>query len=131
MVDLLGHAAALDHSAPALVHRLAESQISDLSMFLKDLGRAREVVADGDEWFWTFTLTSNVRHSIDATSYSALGKDERSLWDDDGWNSELGRRYLELQAQAVQRGVVIRRIFILETPSLLAHPGLREICDRR
>lgn len=131
VVELLQHAADLHHSAPALAHRLAESEISDLSNFLKDLGRGREVTEGGDGWPWTFTLTASVQQTIDATSYSAQGDKERSLRDDDMWKSELGQDYLELQALAVERGVAIRRIFILENPRLAKHSELLEICEQQ
>ena len=129
ILELVQHAAGVDHSAPELAHRLAESEIRDLSNFLKDLGRGRQVAADDEGWGWTFTLTANAQQTIDATSYIAGGDGIMSLWDDDTWTSENAHVYLALQAQAIQRDVAIRRIFILETLALTNHPDLRRICD--
>jgi hypothetical protein len=129
VLELVQHAAGVDHSAPELAHRLAESEIRDLSNFLKDLGRGREVAADDEGWGWTFTLTNNAQQTIDATSYIASGDNDVSLRDDDIWISELAQRYLDRQAQAIKRGVNVRRIFILETLALADHPGMRLICE--
>jgi len=132
ILELAQYAAEVDYAALPLVHRLAGSEISKLSGFLKDLGRGREVTASDDGWGWTFMLTINVQQSVDATSYIARGGEEvGSLWDDDGWTSEHAQRYLDLQAQAIKRGVAIRRIFVLETLSLAQHPELRRICEEQ
>jgi hypothetical protein len=130
ILELAQYAAEVDQSAPSLAHRLAESEISKLSAFLKDLGRGHEVTADYEGWDWIFTLTSSVQQTIDATSYIASGDNKaNSLWDDNIWTSEQAQRYLNLQAQAIERGISIRRIFILETPKLADHPDLHRICD--
>jgi len=132
ILELAQYAADVDHSAPTLAHRIAQSEIADLSSFLKDLGRGREVTADHDGWGWTLTLASYAQQSVDATSYIARGDTELSrLWDDDGWTSEHARRYLQLQSSAIQRGVAIRRIFILETLELAQHRELRRICEEQ
>ena len=132
VIDILQHAADLNHSSlPALSHQLAQSELSTVSNFIKDLGRGREVAAEGDVWPWMNSLTMSVQKTIDATSYSARGEIEQGLFDDDSWMSELGQRYLDLQERAIQRGVGIRRIFLLETPQLANHPQLREICDQQ
>jgi hypothetical protein len=129
VLTLVQHSADLNRSAPALTHRLAAAEILTVSNFLKDLGRGSEVAADGDGWPWTFILTNNAEATIDATSHMARGGSDEGLWDDDLWTSELGLRYLDLQSQAIQRGVVIRRIFILETWALAENVELRRICD--
>ena len=132
ILELVQYAADVDYSALPLLHQLAESEISKCSNFLKDLGRGREVTADDEGWGWTFTLTTNVQQSVDATSYIARDdKKVSSLWDDDAWTSEHARLYLRLQAQAIKRGIAIRRIFILETLELAEHPELRRICDEQ
>lgn len=131
VMDLVQHAGDLNGSAPALAHRLAESGISEVSNFISDLSGGREVAADGDGWPWTFTLTSSAHETIDATSYSARGDGEQSLWDDDMWTSELGQRYLKVQSEAIQRGVTVRRIFILEEMALAEHAELRNNCDQQ
>jgi len=131
VIELLEHIANLGSSAPPLAYLLAEAEISAASSFIKGLGLGHQVTFEGDNWSWIYTLTNGVRHSIDATSYSARGDSEQSLLDDDMWLSSLGQRYIEMQATAIQRGVTIRRIFVLETPQLAQHPELRRICDQQ
>jgi hypothetical protein len=131
VVELLKHIADLGTSAPTLAHRLAEAEISNASTFIKGLGAGHPVTYEGDNWSWIYTLTNAVEHSIDATSYSARGDSEQGLLDDDMWLSALGQRYIEMQARAIQRGVTIRRIFVLETPQLAQQPVLRRICDQQ
>ena len=131
VVELLKHIADLGTSAPALAHRLADAEISNVSSFIKDLGAGRQVAVDGDNWSWIYTLTNAARHGIDATSYSARGDSDQGLLDDDMWLSPLGQRYMEMQAAAIQRGVTIRRIFVLETPQLAQHAVLRRIGNQQ
>ena len=45
------------------------------------------------------------------------------------WFSDLGARYLDLQRAAVRRGVAVRRIFIIESPTLMTNPELRRILE--
>ena len=44
------------------------------------------------------------------------------------WLSDLGRRYLYHQGEAVERGVKVRRVFILDRSDLLADPNFGKMC---
>jgi hypothetical protein len=131
VVELVQHAADLHHFVPDLALKLAEAEILAASSFIRELGRGSQVAVDNDGWQWTFTLTDSVKQSIDATSYVAWGGNKETVRDDDMWRSEQSQRYLEAQAKAIQRGVAIRRIFVLETMELADHPDLRQICGQQ
>jgi hypothetical protein len=47
------------------------------------------------------------------------------------WTSHLGARYLELQQEATNRGVVIRRLFILDSPEQSRQANLLRIYRRQ
>jgi hypothetical protein len=126
LLQLVAHASELDRAAPDLGRQLAEAEIDRTSAFVQDLVRGRQIVYDGDDWYWCLSLTRSVRASIDATTYLRKQRGD-TLIDDDLWVSELGQRYLHLQAEAVQRGVTVRRIFIVEDAELTGHPHVRQL----
>src|SRR5262249_1809479 len=47
------------------------------------------------------------------------------------WSFELGHRYLDAQREAVRRGVVIRRIFVLEQGTLADDARIRKMRDQQ
>jgi hypothetical protein len=44
------------------------------------------------------------------------------------WSSDLGQRYLEVQRDAIQRDVRIRRVFIMDRAGLASDPRFLEAC---
>jgi hypothetical protein len=46
------------------------------------------------------------------------------------WTSDYGRRYYELQREAISRGVAIRRIFIIDQPELATDADFLRICQQ-
>ena len=113
--------------APALLFDFAQGEIARMSEFLKEISRGGYVAYDGEDRDWLLGLTRHAQSSIDATSLTAVDAGG-SGFGEGLWSSDLGQRYLEVQRDAVQRGVAVRRVFILDHPDLADEPGLREVC---
>jgi hypothetical protein len=114
VTQLVQHATQIKPGSPALVYGFAQSQIGRMSQFLKELSEGGEVSYDGEDRDWMLGLTTQSQHTIDATSLSTVDAGG-SGFDGGLWTSDLGHRYLELQREAIHRGVVIRRVFILDS----------------
>jgi hypothetical protein len=99
-------------NAPDLIYEIAQSEINRVSRFLKDLGDGSMAFYDGEDRDWMLALTQQAKKSLDAVS---LGMVDAG---DEGhggfWMTDLGRRYLDFQKEAVKRGVRIRRVFVLD-----------------
>ncbi|MEU9286499.1 DUF6879 family protein [Streptomyces sp. NPDC048275] len=92
--------------APAIVQDFVRVEVMRLTALMENLGL--EVVdREGEDHDWIMALTGCAALTIDATSTWA---------DRDLWGSELGARYLRAQHDAIERGVRIRRLFIIEEP---------------
>lgn len=92
--------------------RFARHQVDDLANLLEGLrsGRAEH---EGEDPDWLLGLTQTAGQTIDATSLTSLDQ-HRGFVDEGGfWASDLGMRYLDLQRKAIERGVTIRRLFLL------------------
>lgn len=114
----------------AFLHGVAGTEIGRLSRFLRDLAGGAEIVYPGQDRDWLLALATHARSTIDAISVTAI--DPREKASGGGfWNTDLGRRYLEIQRGACQRGVAVRRIFIVDRPELPADPDFEDICDRQ
>lgn len=94
--------------APVIVQDFVRVEITRLTTLLEDLSQE---VADrvAEDHGWIITLTGCAALTIDATS--TWSEADRDLW-----RSELGARYLSAQRDAIERGVRIRRLFIIEEP---------------
>jgi hypothetical protein len=115
ITQLVRHSTQIEPGSPPLVNEFAESQISRTSQFLKELGEGGVVAHDGEDREWLLELTTQSQHTIDATSLSTVDGGATSFHGG-LWTSDFGRRYLGLQRDAIQqRGVVIRRVFILDS----------------
>ena len=114
ITQLVQHSTQIEPSSPPLVNGFAQSQISRTSQLLKELSEGGVVSHDGEDREWLLELTIQSQHTIDATSLSTV--DAGATGFHGGlWTSDFGHRYLDLQRDAVQRGVIIRRIFILDS----------------
>lgn len=114
VTQLVRHFAQIEPGSPPLVYGFAQLQISRLSQYMKELSDGGEVCYDGEDRDWILGLTMQSQHTIDATSLSTV--DAGSSGFSGGlWTSDLGQRYLEFQREAIDRGVVIRRLFILDS----------------
>jgi hypothetical protein len=113
--------------APALIFDLAQAEIGRMSDFLREVATGGDVTYEGEDRDWLIGLTRHARSTIDATSLTTV--DGGGTGYGDGlWTSDLGHRYLEVQRDAVQRGVVIRRVFVLDRRVSAPDSGLQEIC---
>jgi hypothetical protein len=126
MKRLVQDAARLTGSSPELALLLARSEIDRTALFIRELGEGRATY-DGEDQDWLITLTRQARQTIDATSTTAVDGGGKNF-DDGFWTTSLGQRYLGEQRDAVSRGVAIRRLFILNPPSLAKDPGFKKIC---
>ncbi len=115
ITQLVRHSTQIEPGSPPLIYGFAQSQISRLSQFLKELSEGGAVSFDGEDRDWLLGLTMQSQHTIEATSLSTVDAGGRSFHGG-LWTSDFGRRYLEHQREAIHRGVVIRRIFILDNP---------------
>ncbi len=126
VTQLVQHATQIKPGSPSLVYGFAQSQISRMSQLLKDLSEGGDVSYDGEDQDWILGLTMQSQNTIDATSLSAV--DAGGISFDDGlWTSPLGQSYLECQREAIHRGVVIRRVFILDGAGQTKEPEFLRI----
>jgi hypothetical protein len=126
VTGLLDNAIKLGPALPELVRAVAQSEVTSTSQFLKQLSDG-DATYDGEDRDWLLNLARNVTATIDATSTATIDGNG-SGFDEGFWVNDLGLRYLEAQAKAVQRGVVVRRIFILDRPDVATDPDFLYIC---
>ncbi|MGH3751385.1 MAG: hypothetical protein ACRDRP_01605 [Pseudonocardiaceae bacterium] len=115
VIQLVRHSTQISPASPPLLYEFAQLQIDRMSEFLKELSGGGVVEHDGEDLDWILGLTLLAKQSIDATSLSAVDAG-RNGFDGGFWTTDLGRRYLKLQVEAVSRGVAIRRVFIIDRP---------------
>jgi hypothetical protein len=130
VIQLVRHSVKIKPTSPSLVYDFAQAEITRMAEFLKDLSGGTEVTYDGEDRDWLLALARNAHSTIDATSFSTSGSGT-GLVDEGLWNSDLGQRYLEAQRDAVDRDVVIRRLFILDNPGLSNDPDVLTACLRQ
>jgi hypothetical protein len=117
LTDLVKAAGGADASVNPLLRCLARQEIERSTWFVRQLRTGREIAYDGEDREWLLGLTMEAQHSIDAISLSTV---DAGMRDFDGglWTSDLGTRYLEMQREAINRNVKIRRIFMFENEQL-------------
>ncbi|MEU7901352.1 hypothetical protein [Actinoplanes sp. NPDC049118] len=69
---------------------------------------------EGEDRDWLLGLTACVKESVDATSMTTFDKPRGYVDEGQFWASDLGQRYLDSQHRAIDRGVRIRRLFLLD-----------------
>lgn len=126
IIQLVEDAAGLTDSESSVVLRLAKSELSRVSSFMRQIAEG-EAVRDGEDQDWLLALVQESTATIDATSTMAVDGGGQNF-DDGFWTSSLGRQYLGAQRDAANRGVVIRRLFILNSLQQTEDPELRKIC---
>jgi hypothetical protein len=131
VAKLVTLSARIPEEAPELIRSLAQAQVDRTVLFLDQLSRMAEITYDGEDRDWLLTLTQLAVTSIDATSRGSVAPDGLGFVDEGLWDSELGLRYLELQREAIRRGVRARRIFMVEGSAATEHAGLRQICQQQ
>jgi hypothetical protein len=115
--ELIQAVGKADTSVSPMLERLARREIERATFFVRQLPAGGEIPYDGEDREWMLGLTEQVEHSIDAISLSTVDAGMRGF-DGGLWTSDLGTRYLELQRQAIERKVTIRRIFVFENEDL-------------
>lgn len=123
--SVLHEATGLTTSLPAIAIDLAEAEFERLASFLRGLGEGQATCV-GEDQEWLLALTRRAMRSIDAISTGHETLDPEFA--DSFWISDLGQRYLAAQREATGRGVAIRRLFILEPPSLAQDALFQKIC---
>lgn len=127
MTQLVRNSTRIEASPP-LMFEFAQSEISRLSEMLKTLSEGSDVTYEGEDRDWLLGLTKATTNAIDATSLTTVDAGGKGFVDGGLWTSDLGQRYMDTQREAVNRGVVIRRIFIMDKPELLNDPDILSVC---
>lgn len=117
LTDFLDVAGKSGDGVDPLLLRLAQREIKRMTNFVQELPGGREIAYDGEDREWLLGLTQEAVRSVDAISLSTVDAGMRGF-DGGLWTSDLGTRYLELQREAVARGITIRRIFVFENEEL-------------
>jgi hypothetical protein len=112
MTRLVTAGAHLD-PADDLLRRFADHQITRATELLEGLHNGW-VVYEGEDRDWLLGLTACVTDSIEATSMTTFDKPRGYVDEGQFWASDLGQRYLDSQHRAIERGVQIRRLFLLD-----------------
>ncbi|MET7720521.1 DUF6879 family protein [Streptomyces mirabilis] len=104
---------------PGLVSAFAREEIDRLASVMENL-TTMSADCPGENHDWLMALTKCTTGTMDATSSFV----ERNYWD-----SEPALRYLQAQAEAIaQRGVKVRRLFIVQKPEGV-DPALLRLCE--
>lgn len=121
---LARRAAEMDRDAPRLVTAFAQAEIERVAELLRAL-RNLEVTYDGKDQDWMLWLAQNATSSIDAISIPDLDAGNTFY---DFWESQVGRRYLDLQYQAIRRNVRVRRVFVTDRDELVKKRAFQKMC---
>jgi hypothetical protein len=127
VVQLARNSAGIENGSPPLIVDFAQHEIGRLAGYLKGLSEGGNVTYEGEDRDWLLGLTRVARHTIDTTSLTTVDAGGQSFADGGLWTSELGHVYLAAQRDAIRRGVRIRRIFVIDRPSLEDDPNLLNI----
>lgn len=128
VTQLVRHSTKIAAPQPDLVVRFAQGEIGRMSQFLKELGEGGDVTYEGEDRDWMLGLARTCQKSIEATSLTTVDAGGRSFVDGGLWSSDLGQRYLDLQREAIRRGVTVRRVFIMDRPELKSDTEFRQVC---
>lgn len=130
LVKVVQDAYAFEHRSSPLANSFVLAEAQRFNLLLHQL-RAGEGTYDGEDRDWLLTLARSCGRTLDATSLSTTDAGGRLRFSGGFWESDLGLHYLELQADAVARGVAIRRVFILENPKVTEDAAYQEMCERQ
>jgi len=128
VTQLVRNSTHLTNDCLPLVADFAQGEIFRISELLKKLGEGGDLTYDGEDRDWMLGLARNARSSINAISLTTVDSGGKSFIDGGLWRSDLGQRYLEVQRDAIRRGVKIRRLFVIDRPTLLNDPDVRNVC---
>ncbi|MCM3882080.1 hypothetical protein [Frankia sp. R82] len=118
----------------SVLGRLVTEEIRSLTALLHGLTAegpaAFAAGCEGEDRDWLLALTRAASRQIFAISTTAADGG-RGNFEDGFWKTELGRDYLNAQRAAVERGVAVRRIFILTNPDVLTSPDFVRTCEKQ
>jgi hypothetical protein len=112
-----------------ILARLAIEEVKGVTDLIDGL-TAGSASYPGEDRDWLLALTRCACSRISATSTTAVDGGKRNF-SDGFWKSELGRSYLQAQRDAVNRGVHIRRVFILNKPGIVVNPDFVATCEEQ
>ncbi|MEU6157582.1 hypothetical protein [Streptomyces sp. NPDC047130] len=107
-------------TGPDILQTFARAELERVVRHMADLNNLTTECA-GENHDWMLSLTQSTERSIFATSTSV---------DREFWNSEPASRYLQAQREAIERGVVVQRLFLLESAEMLDDKLLR-LCEEQ
>jgi hypothetical protein len=131
VLQLVRHAVQIDTAAPSLVLRFAQAELERMSEFLKELGGGGHVMYEGEDRDWMLSLARTAERTIDATSLTTVDAGGRGFVDGGLWSSDLGQRYMEVQREAIERKVRVRRLFIMDRSDLVNDIGFVSVYQRQ
>ena len=130
LVKVVQNAYAFEHRSSPLANAFIQAEAQRFNLLLHQL-RAGEGTCDGEDRDWLLTLTRTCTRTLDATSLTTTDAGGQLRFSGGFWESDLGLHYLELQAEAVRRGVTIRRVFILEHAKVTEDLTYQAMCERQ
>lgn len=126
ITQMINKAAQIDPEKTPLVSRFVLLEMDNMANFLH--GIANQILSyPGEDRNWLLSLTESATVSIDAVSLPAVDAGGE-VFHGGFWDSDLGRRYLELQHTAVRKGVRVRRVFVIEKPEFATDPDVLRTC---
>jgi len=117
VIQLVRTSTQISPTSPPIVYQFVQAKIKEMSDFVKQLAEGGTITYYGEDRDWLLGLTRNATKSVDAISLAAT--------DHDLWQSEIGQRYLDAQRRAAREGKRVRRIFVLDSPTMEQDPVLR------
>jgi hypothetical protein len=130
LVRVVQNAYAFEHRSSPLANAFVRAEAQRFNLLLHQL-RSGEGTYDGEDRDWLLTLTHNCARTLDATSLTTTDGGGRTRYAGGFWESDLGLHYLERQADAIKRGVSVRRVFVLEHSRITEDPAYQRMCDRQ
>lgn len=111
-----------------LQRRFADHEINRLAELLEGLDHGWTAY-QGEDRDWLLGLTASASKSIDATSMTTFGKPRGYVDEGQFWAGDLGQRYLDSQHRAIDRGVRIRRLFLLDDDAAADDAQVAELIE--
>jgi hypothetical protein len=130
LVRVVQNAYAFEHRSSPLANAFVRAEAQRFNLLLHQL-RSGEGTYDGEDRDWLLTLTHNCARTLDATSLTTTDSGGRARYGGGFWESDLGLHYLEKQADAIKRGVTVRRVFVLEHSRITEDEAYQRMCDRQ
>jgi hypothetical protein len=128
LADFLETAGQVGGEVNPLLQRLARREVERVTSFVRQLPVGSEIAYEGEDRDWLLGLTREAESSIDAISLSTVDAGVQGL-DGGLWTSDLGLRYLEVQREAINRKVRIRRIFVIANEEWVPNDTFQRVTE--